>query len=231
MYKILLWDVDGTILDFDAAESAAIKKCFETQNLGCCTDEMVARYSAINKKYWQMLERGEITKPEVLVNRFSEFFESEGIDPAKAEAFNAEYQIRLGDTIVFRDDAFSLLSSLKDKGIRQYAVTNGTKTAQDKKLSLSGLIGIFDDVFISDVLGVEKPNAGFFDIVFDRIGVPESVDRSEVLIIGDSLTSDMQGGNNAGIDCCWYNPEDLENTKDLRLSHIISNLNEVKQLV
>lgn len=227
MIKVLLWDVDGTLLNFLAAEKAAIKKCFEVFHLGECTDEMISRYSKINRKYWESLERGEITKSQVLVGRFEEFFVSEKIETNCAEKFNKEYQLRLGDTICFYDDSYELLKSLKGQ-VKQYAVTNGTKVAQDRKLNKSGLIEIFDDVFISEELGVEKPGIGFFERVWDKIGRYES---DEVMIIGDSLTSDMQGGNNAGILCCWYNPNKVENTKGVRVDYEIDDLQKVKEII
>ena len=227
MIKVLLWDIDGTILDFLAAEKEAMKKCFQICGLGECTDEMIARYSRINRKYWEMLERGEITKPEVLVGRFEEFFASEGIVTDCAPEFNKEYQVRLGDTICFHDNAYELLKSLKGS-VKQYAVTNGTMVAQDRKLKLSGLIDIFDDVFISEELGVEKPGIGFFEKVWEKIGTYEP---NEVMIIGDSLTSDMQGGNNAGILCCWYNPKGAVNDKGVRIDYEIEDLQKVRGIV
>lgn len=227
MIKVLLWDIDGTILNFLAAEKEAMKKCFEVCGLGVCTDEMIERYSKINKKYWEMLERGELTKAEVLIGRFQEFFESEGIVTDCASQFNQEYQVRLGDTICFHDDAYELLKSFRGT-VKQYAVTNGTKVAQDKKLNLSGLREIFDDVFISEELGVEKPGIGFFEKVWDRIGRYKS---DEVMIIGDSLTSDMRGGNNAGILCCWYNPKKVVNDKGVRIDYEIDDLQKVREII
>jgi len=220
MIQVILWDVDGTLLDFAAAERAAIRKCFEVFHLGECTDLMLQQYSAINKRYWEMLERGEMTKPEILVGRFREFFAISGIDTDCAEAFNAEYQLRLGDTICFCDDSYHLVSSLCGK-VKQYAVTNGTRIAQDKKLRNSGLIDLFDGVFISENLGVEKPGIGFFKQVFEQIGSP---DPRHVMIVGDSLTSDMLGGNRAGIVCCWYNPEHKPNHSQIYTDAEIDDL-------
>ena len=97
MIKTLLWDIDGTLLDFSKAEEYGIRKCFEVFSLGECTDEMLSRYSVINRKYWEMLERNELTKPEVLRGRFEEFFRTEGIEFDKIDEFNLEYQYRLGD--------------------------------------------------------------------------------------------------------------------------------------
>ena len=101
MYKYLLWDIDGTVLDFLASEAYAIRALFEKYNLGECSDEMLKMYSGINTKYWQMLERGEMTKPEILVGRFCEFFGLIGADVTIAENFNRDYQITLGDHIEF----------------------------------------------------------------------------------------------------------------------------------
>ena len=227
MIKAILWDIDGTILDFIRAEHAAIKKCFEVFQLGDCTDEMIARYSKINKGYWEKLERKEITKPELLVCRFRDFFARENIITDCAEKFNKEYQVRLGDTICFCDNSYELLKSLKGR-VKQYAVTNGTKIAQDKKLSKSGLVDVFDDIFISEEVGYEKPDVRFFEHVWAKIGAYRP---DEVMIVGDSLTSDMKGGNNAGIVCCWYNPKKVPNTKNLKIDYEIENLNEIKALI
>ena len=202
MISTILWDVDGTLLDFIAAEKAAIKTLFGEFNLGQCSDEMIKRYSEINKIYWQRLERGEITKQEVLVGRFKEFFKSEGIDISVVEEFNSLYQLRLGDTIVYHDDSLEIIKSLQGR-VRQYVVSNGTVEAQSKKLRLSGLGELVDGIFLSEHIGVEKPNIEFFDKVLEEI---KPADRSSILIVGDSLTSDIQGGNNAGIVTCWYNP-------------------------
>ena len=227
MIKAILWDIDGTLLNFEEAEKNAIRACFASHGLGECTDEMLKRYSTINRKYWEALEKGELTKPQVLVGRFREFFETEGLPVEKAESVNAEYQVLLGETVVFCDNGYELVKKLKDQ-VKQVAVTNGTKVAQDKKLAKSNLIELLDDVFISDVLGLEKPNKGFFDIVFERIG---EYKKEEMLIVGDSLTSDIRGGNNAGILTCWYNPKKLENTIGVHVDYEISNLWEIEQIL
>ena len=221
--KVILWDIDRTLLDFEAAEKCAIRSCFEKFEMGECTDEMIARYSAINHRYWERLERGELTKPEVLEGRFREFFTTEGLDTGKVAEFNQEYQIRLGDTIVFCDNGYELVKELKNK-VKQYAVTNGTAVAQERKLKNSGLDLLFDGVFISDSIGYEKPDARFFDAVFAGI-IP--CEKDEILIVGDSLTSDIRGGNNAGIRCCWYNPGKAVNRQGVRVDYEISNLREV----
>lgn len=227
MIKSVLWDIDGTILNFEKSESYAVKKCFELFSLGECTDDMIKRYSVINQKYWRRLEKGELTKQQVLVMRFLEFFDSEGIVCSDVEGFNSEYQIRLGDTVFFNDDGYELVGSLRGV-VRQYAVTNGTAAAQDRKLARSGLDKLFDGIFISDKLGAEKPSAEFFDKVFSSIG---DINKNETLIVGDSLTSDIRGGNNAGILCCWYNPSSAPLTEGLRADYIINDLRQIKKII
>lgn len=220
MIKVILWDIDATLLDFLAAEKAAIRTCFSHFHLGTCTDEMLARYSVINRKYWERLERGEMTKQQILDGRFREFFQKEGILFEDISQLNRFYQLALGDTICFLDDGFTLIQKLKPF-FKQYAVTNGTLAAQEKKLEKSGLGELFDGAFISDEIGYEKPSKEFFDHVFCKIG---NIPKEEILIIGDSLTSDMAGGFQAGIPCCWYNPKKLENTKNIPITYEIQNL-------
>lgn len=227
MITTLLWDIDGTILDFLAAEKAAIRCLFRELELGECTDEMIARYSAINKKYWRMLEEGKMTKPEILIGRFHEFFAGEGV-VTDADYFNRTYQVRLGDTVVFIDRADELLRELKAAGLRQYAVTNGTRVAQHKKLTNANLWEVFDGVFISDEIGAEKPSREFFDHVFSAIG---DVKREETLIIGDSPSSDIRGGMAAGIYTCLYAPKEIDLPDGVRADVMIKNLWEVKGLL
>lgn len=223
MIDILLWDVDGTLLDFLAAERNALRACFAAFGLGACTDEMIGRYSVINQQHWRRLERGEITRAQTLYGRFAEFFRKEGIGCRDVDAFNLEYQKRLGDTVVFFDQADRLIASLRGR-VRQYAVTNGTREAQMRKLTRSGLDALFDGVFISELVGADKPSVEFFDAVFREIG---PVDRARVMIVGDSLTSDIRGGNNAGVRTCWYNPQGLPAPADLHIDAEIQNLNEI----
>lgn len=227
MIKTILWDVDATLLNFELAEKAAMEKCFSMFEMGECTQEMLSRYSKINRSYWQRLERGELTKPEVLVGRFEEFFGKEGIPVEKAAAFNEEYQVRLGDTVFFHDNAYELIKELQGK-VKQAIVTNGTVVAQERKLEKSGLNKLITDIFISDRIGAEKPSPKFFEKVWEELGPYK---KEEVMIVGDSLTSDMQGGNNAGIRCCWYNPKGLKNETSVHVDYEITNLWQVKDIL
>lgn len=228
MIKVILWDIDGTLLDFRPAECHALLSSFEKICPGECTDAMLEDYSAINRKYWEALERKEITKAEVLVQRFEEFFGKYGIDTALAKPFNAEYQVRLGDEVHFFPKAKETVEALKQAGIRQYAVTNGTKVAQDIKLKRSGLDQLFDGIYISEVAGYDKPDKRFFQKVFQEIG---NYDKGEIIIVGDSLTGDMRGGNNAGIHTCWFNPQGLEKHVTVVTEHEIKSIDEVLSVI
>ena len=171
--------------------------------------------------------RSKNTKPEILVGRFAEFFTARGIDTAVAPAFNAEYQLRLGDTIKFCPHALETVQALR--GIAaQCAVTNGTKIAQDKKLERSGLDKLLDPIFISEVVGAEKPSPAFFAPVFAAF---PGIKPEEMLIVGDSLTSDIRGGVNAGIQTCWYNPGGHAVPPELRIDYTVSDIAEVLQIV
>lgn len=226
-YKVILWDIDGTLLNFEEAEKFAIRKCFSIFSMGECSDSMLQDYSRINKEYWQRLERGEISKKEVLEGRFRDFFYKHNLRSCTPMDFNEEYQKRLGDTVVFFENGSELVRDLKGK-VLQYAVTNGTKVAQERKLKNSGLDQLLDGIFISEDIGIEKPGRGFFEEVFKVIG---SFEQQEMLIVGDSLTSDMQGGVNAGIKTCWFNPESLTNTLGVGIDYEIRDLGELRKIL
>ena len=225
--KVILWDIDGTLLNFKEAEKYAIRKCFSIFEMGECNDNMLQAYSKINQGYWQKLEREEITKKEVLVGRFRDFFKKYNLDTNKASEFNEEYQKRLGDTVVFFEDGLELVKEFKGK-LLQYAVTNGTKIAQERKLKNSGLDKLLDGVFISEDVGCEKPGIVFFNKVFEEIG---SFSPEEIMIVGDSLTSDIRGGVNAGIKTCWFNPNVENNPTALRIDHEIRSLKEIRDII
>lgn len=225
--KKILWDIDGTLLNFDLAETAAINKCFEIFSLTKPTEEMLKVYKDINNIYWQRLERNEITRDEVLLGRFRDFFNKYGIDTKIVEDFNDNYQIQLGKTYVFNPFGKEIVRKLSTK-YDQYAVTNGSLTAQKGKLEGSDLNKILLASFISEKIGFEKPDKRFFDYVFDKIG---SHDLEDYVIIGDSLTSDMLGGVNAKIKTIWFNPENKANHLNLSIDREIKSLKDADKAI
>lgn len=226
-YKYLMFDIDNTILSFDKAELAALKTLFEKYGFGEFTSDRLQRYHDINRRYWADIEKGKIEKKSALERRFIEFFETEGLDPSKAGEFNINYQLALGDTIAFCDNGFELLKEWK-KSFTLLAVTNGTRLTQNKKLRLSGLDRIFDDIFISEEIGYEKPDIRFFEFVRKKIGL-ENFDKC--LLIGDTLNSDIKGGNNAEIKTIWYNPKGKINETDAVPDAEIRHLSEINAYI
>ena len=229
MIKYLLWDIDNTLLSFDLAERASMTKGFDKFELDIEDAKALEVYKNINDKYWKMLEKGEKTREEILTGRFEEFFDLYDIayDERLVNDFNLFYQEELGKQVFFNDYAEEVLHKL-GKEYKQYAVTNGSKIAQSGKLKNSGLDKVFDGVFISEDLGYDKPSLEYFDLVFERIG---SKNKEEYILIGDSLTSDMLGSNNAGIRNIWYNPKDLDNKANIKVDYTIKNLKEVIEIL
>ena len=156
-----------------------------------------------------------------------EFFQAEGIAGPDPAAFNRTYQDYLGETVVFLDHSDALLRDLHGQ-VRQYLVTNGARRVQEKKLARSGLGAFLDGLFISEDIGAEKPSLDFFRPVLQALGDPP---REELLLVGDSLTSDMAGGLRAGIPCCWYNPKGVPLPPDMAIRYDIRDLNEVRAIV
>ena len=229
MIKYLLWDIDNTLLSFDLAERASMTKGFDKFGLDIGDEKALEVYKNINDKYWKMLEKGHMTREEILIGRFEEFFDLYNIayDERLVNDFNLFYQEELGKQVFFNDYAEEVLQKLS-KDYKQYAVTNGSKVAQSGKLKNSGLDKVFDGVFISEDLGYDKPSLEYFDLVFESIG---SNNKEEYMLIGDSLTSDMLGSNNAGIRNIRYNPKDLDNKANVKVDYTIKNLKEVIEIL
>ena len=223
MIKAVLWDIDGTLLNFKKAQYEALYKCFNYFN-EYLDDEMVNDYDHINHGYWLMLEKGEIEKNVLLVKRFEDFFSKYGINIDPVE-FNKLYQVELGNTYVFNDHGYETVKELKNRGIIQFAVTNGTKVAQNGKLRGSGLDKLLDEIFISEDIGFEKPDKRFFEPVIDKLR-EYGIEKNECVIVGDSDSSDIQGGINAGIRTVHYTDE-LRSRADA----IISDLSLVLAMV
>lgn len=225
-YDIVLWDVDETLLDFGKSQTYALKESFRKFGREI-TDKTVALYAAINDSWWKRYELGEVSKKELLIGRFRTLLSELLFTDIPAQEFADTYQALLGSVFFFRDRSWELCGKLKGK-VRQYAVTNGVSATQRNKLRLSGLDKIMDDIFISEEMGYPKPNPLYFEKCFQRI---PDFRKERTVIVGDSLSSDMRGGNNAGIACCWYNPGGKENTSGLKIDYEIRNLWELEEIL
>lgn len=225
-YEFILWDIDDTLIDFKASEAHAIRQCFKKYNIEV-SDEELAIYSEINRQYWLKLEVGEVEKESMLNQRFDDFLLVLGVTHVVGTEINSMYQEALGDHVEMFPGAYDLCKELH--GVKkQYVVTNGTITAQNKKLKHTGLGEFFDQIFISDEVGYQKPDVRFFHHCFRAI---PNFDPSKAIIIGDSLTSDMKGAQNVGIDSCWFNPRNLKNHSGVKCTYEINKLTEIRRFL
>ena len=225
-YTTILWDVDDTLLDFALSERNALIKSFQAFNLEI-DDSIINRYSQINIQYWKKLELGEVSKEEVLIGRFRTLFEELEQKPVSITDFQKDYQYNLAHVYFYKDESKELCIKLKDS-CRQYLVTNGVSYTQRTKLHLAGFDLIMDDIFVSEEIGVPKPSVDFFHKCFEKI--PE-FDREKTIIVGDSLSSDMLGGNNARIATCWYNPSGLMNNTKTTIDYQIQHLWQILDII
>lgn len=220
-YQVLLFDVDGTLLDFDKAEELGIEGLLTHFGVPV-TEENKETYHVLNKSYWQRLEKGEITRDQVLSLRFEEFFGSFGIAVDGMEV-DGLYRTYLNNCAILIDGAEALLEELKER-YALYIVTNGVAATQYKRLAASGLDKYFQGIFVSEEAGCQKPSKEFFEYCFRGM---ERRDVENMLIIGDSLTSDIRGGNNVNIDTLWFNPHGQENASGVHVDYEAGTLAEI----
>lgn len=225
-YKYILWDIDDTLIDFKQSEAHALRQCFNEYDIEV-SDEQLAVYSEINQGYWRQLEEGLVEKKSMLNQRFDDFLSYLKAPHVSGAEINKRYQEALGDHVEMFPDAYDLCKELS-KIKKQYVVTNGTIVAQNKKLKNTGLIEFFDKIFISDEIGFQKPDVRFFNHCFKEI---PDFNLREAIIIGDSLSSDMKGAMNAGIDSCWFNPRKVDNKNQIDTTFEISHLSELRDII
>lgn len=224
-YHTLFFDVDDTLLDFDAAETFALRMLFEQQGM-TLTPEITARYKQINRELWRAFEEGKMTKDEVIQSRFVQLFSELGksVDGAIIDEQYRSF-LALGTHMI--DDAMEVVQRLS-KQFDLYIVTNGVSKTQYVRLEKSGLLPYFKAVFVSEDTGYQKPMKEYFDYVFAR--VPQfSLEHS--LIIGDSLSSDIRGGIGVGLDTCWFNPSHHSNPTDLKPTYEIQRLTQLYDIL
>ncbi|MCC7118092.1 MAG: YjjG family noncanonical pyrimidine nucleotidase [Anaerolineales bacterium] len=223
-YPWLWFDADDTLFDYQKAEDTALFKTLEAYDLPF-EESHHALYREINQGLWQALERKEI-QPEVLrVRRFELFLEAVGRPIEKAEAMSASYIERLALCADLIDGALEVLEALQPR-CRFGLITNGLAVVQNSRLALSPLKKFFSPVVISEEVGFAKPAVEFFNAAHERAGFPP---RREILVIGDSLTSDMQGGINFSVDTCWFNPQGKP--ANLPITYQIQTLRELLELL
>lgn len=224
-YKTLLFDVDDTLLDFQITEAKALNALFAEQGIDL-TPEVKTSYKALNHHLWREFENGKMTREEVTGSRFGRLFQQFGqtVDSLEMEKRYRHYLNQGHDLIPGSRELLETLAPEADL----YIVTNGVSQTQHQRLTDSGLLPYFKEVFVSEEVGAQKPMKEFFDYVFARI---PGIEKSKTVIIGDSLTSDIKGGNSAGIDTVWFNKNQLPEISEIQPTYRIDSLNELLRVL
>ncbi len=222
MRKALLFDIDDTLFDFHRSEHDAFEKTLISFGI-TPNDEIIEYYSRVNDSQWKLLEKGERTRDQILTGRFDIFFEGIGRSEIDSGETWKRYENYLSKTWFYIDGAEELLKELY-LDYELYAVSNGTATVQDGRISASGIGKYFKKIFISQKIGFNKPDKRFFDYCFERM---DGLRREDALIIGDSLTSDIKGGINSGIATLWYNPHNKKADGDIKPDYEVTSLDMI----
>lgn len=225
MTEFLFLDLDDTILDFHKAERIAVAKTLRDFGINP-TEAVLHRYHIINKAHWERLERGELTRAQVLSGRFRTLFRELGKD-TDPEAVARDYEENLGIGHWFLPGAQEAVASLSRR-YRLYLASNGTAAVQHSRLTSAGLYPYFREVFISQEIGFNKPSKEYFDACFARI---PDFDPGKAVMVGDSLTSDILGGKNAGIATVWINPGHAPGRPDILPDYEIESLSQLEALL
>lgn len=224
-YHCILLDMDGTLLDFEAAEHKALVETFE--HFGLPTDhETEQTYIQINKELWAALEKGQIKREKLMTERFARLLKKLGLKGSPAE-MGRWYLNQLAthpDIIPGALEAVRELSEVATLAI----VSNGVAKVQESRLAASGLEPYMDEVFISEKIGVEKPNRRFFEHVLKTLGIEQ---REKVLVVGDSLSADIKGGQNAGLATCWCNFTEQAEPSQNKPTYTIRTLQDLYSIV
>ena len=223
MIEFLFLDLDDTILDFQKAERLALAKTLESFGLPP-TDTVLARYHEINREHWERLERKELTRQQVLVGRFAALFAEMGLS-AQAEQVARAYEENLSQGHYFLPGAEEALKSLSKK-YKLYLASNGTARVQAGRLKSAGIIPYFQEIFVSEEMGYNKPDPAYIEACFARI---PGFRKDRAMMVGDSLTSDILGGIQAGIATCWVNPH--HKTGSIRPDYEIESIVQLEALL
>ena len=224
-YKTVLFDADGTLLDFLQSEREALSEAL--LEIGVVADEeMIKAYSQINDSLWKLLEKKEIERSVLVYRRFEMLFERYGIE-SDAMAISDRYINIISTKGYMLDGALSLLEKLYGK-VRMYIITNGAEVVQRGRYEKLSLYKFFDGFFISECVGVNKPDVRFFERVSNDI---EGFDRESTIVVGDSLSSDIKGGNSFGLDTCWYNPLHKTAFEDIVPKYTAYTFDEVERII
>lgn len=225
-YDIVLLDADMTLFDFDRSEREGLRRTLEQYSMPF-SPEIYETYRKINSALWESFFKGKVDQDFLVVERFAALQRLYGGDCPPQE-LNRTYERCLGEEAHLLPGAADFCQALKELGLTLAIATNGMPVAQRGRYTRTGLDKLIPHLFISMELGVQKPLPAYFDRVFEALGV---TDRSRAVMVGDSLTSDIQGGSNAGIDTIWYNPSHKPLTGYVRPTYTVSGYDEILRIL
>ena len=220
-YEFLIFDLDDTLLDFQDTELKSLEMIFKKYAIPF-ENQYIEQYKVINRSLWDQLEQGLISKKQVLEQRFERFFQCYGIQ-VHGVSVEKEYRcfLNLGHKLI--PEALEVLTTLKERGYKVFAGTNGVGETQRKRLHDANLLSLFDDIFISEEIGFEKPDVNFFGAISSKYPM---LTKGNAIMIGDSLSSDIQGATYFGIDSVWFHPHG-EHISAIEPSYEIKELSEL----
>ena len=224
-YKYILFDADNTLFDFDKCERAAFKAALAFSPLDY-SDSVYSDYHVINDGLWKLLEKGGIEREVLKSERFRLLFEKYGVTGIDSVKFADKYESLLGEQSFEIDGVYDLLKRLSGK-YDIYVITNGLTNVQESRFARSRMTSLVKDVYISEKVGYAKPDKRYFDFVVSHVGDP---DLTKYIVVGDSLTSDIDGAINSGIDCCWYNRR-AEIPENKKPTYIIDDILSVETVL
>lgn len=225
-FDLVLFDIDGTLLDFDLAEKNALADTLNEYNF-ICNDEILNRYHEINIFYWKQLEKGLVDKKQLAYKRYKQLFSEYGIE-TDIDTFNFKYRNRLKEGAYLLDNAMEICQELHENKIKLGVASNGGNDIQIRRIKKIGLDKYLDYMFVSEEIGYNKPHKEYFEHIFQKI---EDIPKKKIMMVGDSLTADIQGGKNAGIITYWYNPNGESSIENIKPDYEIKDLLELRKLV
>ena len=225
-YDIFLFDADNTLFDYDKAEANALKTMFDKCGFAY-TEDIRTKYREINSEEWGKYDKGEISKEDLQTSRYMRLFSDIGVwhDP---KDFNEKYLLELGKGAFLIDGALEICKYITSLGKKIFIVTNGILATQTARIKHSLIKDYITDFLVSEFVGFQKPHISYFEYVFAHI---PQVGKDKILIVGDSLSADIAGGNNAGIDSCWFNEHGKENHTNITPTYEIRKLSELQENV
>lgn len=226
-YEIVLFDIDDTLLDFPACGKASLRRCFERHGRKF-EDAYFDAYLRVSTHLWREMELGHLTQKEVLETRFVDLFRELEMPDIDDVQFEKDYRELLSEEHITTPGALDIMQYLHGKGCRIYLVSNSEAETQVERIRRSGIAQYIQGMFTADMVGSQKPALQFFRYCFERI---PDFDAARTIIVGDSLTSDMAGGNRAGIATCWYHPHTMKNPQQIPYDYEILNFEELKKII